>query len=130
MALVSLGIRNPNTGGLPVPFDSFPYNERKAYRMELVFGSADFGNIFSSIRLQAILEPTNALPIMDWRNFTFDIVSDRIFFFYPLNRLVDGNGDCTFQADRIPLWRGGGDGEPVSLELLYDDSNDINSWID
>lgn len=130
MVLVSLGDLNLNTGGLPVPYAPFSYNRRRAYGLELRFTSADFNNIFSTVRLRARLEPSNDPIVLDWRAFSFEIIPDNAFFFYPLNRLIESNGDCVFQAERIPIWRGAGDNEPVSLELLYNDDTDIGSWID
>ena len=130
MALVSLGQRDLFIGALPVVFDSFSYNQRRAYKLELQFNTNDFGNVFSTAQLQAVISPNNLPTLLDWRKFDFDIVSDRILMFYPLNRLLDNNGDVAFRAERLPIWRGGNPGIPVSLELFYDDSNDIRSWID
>lgn len=130
MAIATLGVRDLFVGNLPVIFDPFPYNERRAYRLEVQFISSSFTNIFSTVVLQARINASGQPPILDNRKFTFDILSDRQIFFYPLNRLVDGNGDVTFMAERIPIWRGAGDGQPVSLELFYDDNLNIQSWID
>lgn len=130
MAIATLGVRDLFVGNLPVIFDPFPYNERRAYRLELQFISSSFTSIFSTVVLQSRITPTSQAPILDSRKFSFDILSDRQILFYPLNRLVNGNGDVTFMAERIPVWRGAGDGQPVALELFYDDSLDIQSWID
>lgn len=130
MAIVSLGTRDLFVGNLPVVFDPFNYNQRRAYRLELQLTSANFDNIFSRLLLYARITPNGEPVIFDSRKFLFDIVGDRQLFFYPLNRLVGGDGDLEFLAERVPVWRGAGDGEPVSLELFYDDNNDIQSWID
>lgn len=130
MAVVSLGTRELSVGALPSTFDSFDYNQRRAYRIELVFSSPDFENIFSTVRLRAMVDSSRNLPLLDANYYYIDILPMRQAFFYPFSRLFDGNGGVSFQAERLSIWRGGGCTESVTLELFYDDSTTVGSWID
>lgn len=130
MTIVSLGSLPVSTGTGFVTFNSFNYNQRRAYGIYLICTSSSFTSIFSFIRVRSLFAPNNASPFIESTKYDFDIIPEQQFFFLPCSRLFGADGDCTFLVERIPIWRGAGDGQPISVELSYDDDEDIPSWRD
>lgn len=130
MAIVSLGTFPIVTKGLEVFYNPFSYNRRRAYGIYVLCTSSAFNNIFSYLRIRAQIEPNNLTPFRVSNTYELEIVPNLQFFFLPMSRLFDRNGDCTLLVERLPVFRGGGDRTEVTVELSYDDDVDVPSWRD
>lgn len=130
MAIVSLGTFAIATNSLETAYNSFPYNQRRAYGIYVLCTSPAFNNIFSFLRIRAQIEPNGLIPFRVNDPYELDIVPNLQFFYLPMSRLFDNNGDCTLLVERPPIFRGGGDRTDVTVELSYDDQVDVPSWRD
>lgn len=128
MTIVDLGTFNMVTGAGPVTFASFPYNQNRAYALNVVMTSADFNQIFSYIRIQPYVMPNGSNPFLLNDATELEIVQPNQLFYFPCSSLFNGNGDVEFRAQRLPRWRGAGDANPMTLQLTYDDSLFTGSW--
>ena len=128
MAIVDLGNLNLVTGFPPVAYTAFPYDQNTAVGVGCIFSSSDFGNIFSFVRLRVSIL-SGSLPLfIDQTVYQLDIINVPQVVLIPFSPLYFGNGDCILLAERRPIFRGGGDGTQVSLNLLYDDALTVPSW--
>jgi len=130
MAIVSLGVFPVPTNGLEIAYAPFAYNARRAYGIYVLCTSNGFNNIFSFLRIRAQIEPNGETPFRVNDPYELDIVPNLQFFFLPMSRLFGGNGDCTLLLERKPVFRGGGDRTDITVELSYDDGQDVPSWRD
>jgi hypothetical protein len=128
MAIVDLGTFDMITGALPVSFNSFPYRQNLAYGIKAIMTSADFNLIYSYLRLAPLITPNNSTSFLLDYNISLDILAVEQFFYFPASSLFERDGDVAFLAQRLPRWRGAGDSNPVTLQLIYDDSNTTQSW--
>lgn len=130
MAIVSLGNNILITGFPEIAYSSFSYNQRRAYGIIVQCASPDFNNIFSYLRMSALIEPNSLIPFKPTDTYQFDIIPQQQMALIPMSRLFDGNGDCTLFLERIPYWRGAGDRTEVTVELSYNNMVDVPSWRD
>ena len=128
MAIVDLGTQNMVTGALPVAFTAFPYDQTQAYGIGCLFTSGDFNLIFSDIRLFAVITMPTFPTFYDSREIIIEINATPQLFMWAASPLFFGSGDVVFIAERRPRWRGAGDANPVTLQLLYDDAISVPSW--
>lgn len=128
MAIVDLGTNILTTGTGPIGYTSFNYDQTLAYGIGVIFSSPNFNSIFSFVRVRALINVPGQPAFADVTNFDLQIVNVIQLFFFPASPLYRGNGTCTFFAERLPRWKGAGDGTSVSMQLLYDDAITVPSW--
>lgn len=129
MAIVNLGIFNMVTGTPSVTFTSFNYRTNRAYALNVIMTSGNFDNIFSYMRIVPKVTPNNLVPFILNTPQILEIIPDNQLFYFPATQLFDRNGIVEFQAERLARWRGAGDGQPVTLQLTYDDELFTSTWI-
>ena len=128
MAIVDLGTNNLTTGGAITVYTPFSYDQTLAYGIGIVLTSSNFNSIFSFIRIRALINVPGQPAFADIRNYDIQIVNIVQQFFFAASPLYRGNGTCTFTAQRLPRWKGAGDGTTVTMQLLYDDAITVPSW--
>lgn len=128
MAIVDLGTNALTTGSTPVGYTPFTYDQTLAYGIGCIFSSPNFNSIFSFIRVRAVINVPGQPAFADVTNFDLEILNIIQLFFFPASPLYRGNGTVQFFAQRLPRWKGAGDGTDVSLQLLYDDAITVPSW--
>jgi hypothetical protein len=128
MAIVDLGTFNMVTGALPVTFNSFSYNQNRAYAINVIMTSTDFNQVFSYIRIVPLVSPNGGVPFVLNDPQTLEIIPINQLFYFSASTLFDSNGTVEFRAERLPRWRGAGDARPMTLQLTYDDSLFTSSW--
>ncbi len=128
MAIVDLGTNALATGTGPVAYTAFPYDQTLAYGIGAIFTSPNFNSIFSFVRIRAVINVPAQPAFADATNFDLSIENIIQLFFFPASPLYRGSGTVQFFAERLPRWKGAGDGTPVSLQLLYDDAITVPSW--
>lgn len=128
MAIVDLGTNILTTGGSPIGYTPFTYDQTLAYGIGVIFSSPNFNSIFSFVRVRALINVPGQPAFADVTNFDLQIVNVIQLFFFPASPLYRGSGTCTFFAERLPRWKGAGDGTSVSMQLLYDDAITVPSW--
>lgn len=128
MAIVNLGNLDLVTGFPPIAYTAFPYDQNTAIGVGCLFSSADFGNIFSFVELRVSILSAGLPIFIDQTVYRLDIINVPQYVLIPFSPLYFGNGDCILLAQRRPVFRGGGDGTQVSLNLVYDDALTVPSW--
>ncbi len=128
MAIVNLGTRVLNVGDNPAAYNAFDYIEDKAYAIYADFTVANFSCITSFIRIRPLVrrggQPNRLLA--DYIDLT-PLARPQLFYI-PCSKLFGGDGNIRIFAERLSFWTGGGDGEPLSLELSYDDELETQTW--
>lgn len=128
MAIVDLGTLNLVVGGGPVAYAAFPYDATTAIGVGAIFSSPNFGSIFSYVEIRVGIL-SGSLPLfLNAEPIRLDVSSVIQVMFVPFSPLYFGNGNCILTAERIPFWRGAGDGTPLTLNLLYDDALTVPTW--
>ena len=129
MAIVSLGRQLIDPVRLPFDYAPFVYNNTRAY---LIFCDIfrDFSkDIFSTIDITAKLDLT-PIDVFFLANLQrYDLLRPRYIFFLPFSGLVPSNRDCILQVTRFPVFRGGADAEPLEVEISYEDTNTVPTWL-
>lgn len=128
MAIVDLGTQPLFVGGSPTAYAGFPYDATTAIGIGIVFSSPNFSNIFSRIQLRVSLISSGLPVFIDAQPYNIDVLNVIQIQLIPFSPLYFGNGTCILIAERIPFWRGAGDGTPLSMNLLYDDAVTVPSW--
>ena len=128
MAIVDLGTQPLSTGLTPVGYTAFTYDQTLAYGIGCIFSSANFNTIFSFVRIRAVINVPGqpAFTVADF--YDLEILNFIQLILFPCSPLFRGNGTVQFFAERLPKWKGAGDGTSVSLQLLYDDAITTPSW--
>ena len=128
MAIIDLGTNGLITGAGPVAYTAFTYDQNSAYGIGCIFTSANFNSIFSFVRIRALINVPGQPPFIEATNYDLQILNIIQLFLFPCSPLFRGNGTVQFFAERLPRWKGAGDGTNVSLQLLYDDAITVPSW--
>lgn len=130
MAVVNLGTSTVDIGGVPVTYTPFAFRDNRAYLIEARCTIERPNLIFSRFQVRGIF--TNSAYSMTYTHHLIDLpLSERNqVFLLPFSNLYDGNGTVTLEVERLPIVRGGGDDTgQVDLQLLYDDSADVRTWL-
>lgn len=128
MAIVDLGTISLVTGANPVAFAPFRYQRNRAYIINAIMTSINFDQVFSYVRIMPYIMPNNQLPFLLNEITELDIVQTNQSFYFAASTLFDQNGDVELRAQRLPRWRGAGDGSVMLLQLTYDDALDTGTW--
>lgn len=128
MAVINLGAFDIFTGQPAVLFTPFAYDQTLAYAIVAQFTAPSFVQIFSYVRVRFKVEVVGQPALETEPPIRVDIRPDFQLFYFPASSLFRGNGTCTVEAERIPVFRGGADGLPVNMALFYDDAVTVPSW--
>lgn len=129
MAIVDLGMQTLVTGALPVSYTPFPYNQRRAYALIARMTSPDFDLVYSYVRVSFLVIPDSDPNFLLADTKELEIIQADRMLFFAASRLYGSNGDVIISAQRLPRWRGAGDGRPMTLQFAYDDQLDVPSWL-
>lgn len=128
MAIVSLGSFALFTGQPAVVYNPFNYDQTQAYAIGAVFTAPSFVQVFSYITIKYSIAVVGQPVFETAPTFRLDIEPEVQLFYFAASSLFRGNGTCQVVAERMPVFRGGADGLPVTMELLYDDAVTVPSW--
>lgn len=128
MAVVNLGSFPIFTGQPPVEFTSFAYDQTLAYALVAGFTASSFDTIFSFVNIQFKVAVPGQPDLELSPALRLDIRPLLQLFYFPASTLFRGSGDCSVTAERIPVFRGGADGLPVTMSIFYDDAVTVPSW--
>lgn len=125
MAIVDLGTRTIAVGGSPVVFDPFPFNTRKGYAVRFTITAAQPNLVFSELIVDLFLELDNGTNVFYPTQYVLDILRSPRDLFFPMQDLIEDDGQAIIGIERRNIIRGGGDGGDVTINCLWDNQNTI-----
>lgn len=128
MVVVNLGNFDIFTSQPAVQFLPFNYDQTLAYALAAIFTAPTFTGVYSYVIIRFKIAVPGQIEFELHSDTRLDIRSDPQLFYFPASSLFRGDGTCTVEAERIPVFRGGADGLPVNMTLLYDDAVTVPSW--
>ena len=130
MVIVNFGIRNMVIGQPPVLFDAISFRDARAYSFFGQFQITNPQEVYSRVIIKTLVDIPNFNNLIGHQRIELDIQPNQFIFLIPFSNLYNGNGTFQIQAERLSNIRGTKDGDsPVTLEIIYDDANDIRTWL-
>ena len=128
MAIVDLGTFALNIGDNPVAYIPFPFDQTQGYGVAAVFTSTDFDGIVSIVRVRPQFIVPGQPPVFQSEPYDLEVRPGIQLMFVPGSALYRGNGNIEMVAERVSFWTGGGDGIPLTMQLIYDDAITTPTW--
>ena len=130
MALVNLGTNTLFIGGGAVDYTPFSFRDNRAYLINAIPSVQFPNNVFSEFLIRAVYDNGVNSNFYTHHLLKYPITSRGFVFLLPFSNVYGGNGNVRIEVERLPLIVGGSDeAGTVTLELTYDDSNDIRTWL-
>lgn len=128
MAVVDLGTFVLNIGDNPVTYTAFPFVQTLGYGIGAIFTSPNFSNIVSFVRVRALFVVPGQPPVFWSEPLDLEVIPGIQLMLLPASSLYRGDGTIELTAERRSFWTGGGDGTPLTMQLLYDDAVTTPTW--
>lgn len=122
MAIINLGTRAMIIGALPVTFNTFDFEEKTSRLIQVVFSISAPSNLFSYITLRGIIT-NDVFTDVYMPYFTeVDILQREQTILLPFLSILDSEGTCTLEAERISRIPGAAEiNTLVTMSLSFDD---------
>lgn len=128
MAIIDLGTNALQIGQPPVTYLPFPFLITEAYGIGVVFATPNFSTIFSFVRIRTEWSVAGLPPFFSSDYYDLEVIAGIQIILIPASALYFANGTLTLYAQRRSFYVGGGDGQPLTMQLLYDDAVTTPTW--
>lgn len=130
MAIVDLGVRIIDIGGLPSTFVAFRFNPNRAYIIDCRATIEHPENIFSFLRFRTIFSNNTFSGYHGHHIIETPLTTRPFVILLPFSNLYDSGGNVIIEVERLSFNDGGGDSTgTVMLALSYDDSESVRTWL-
>lgn len=127
--MVSLGLRSLRTGQGAVTFDPFTFNVRRAYSFLGLIQLTNPTNVFSFLRIHAIIINDNGSETQLLPHTDIQIEQKSFYILVPFSPLYGNNGNAALKAERIAIVPETGETESnLTLSFNYEPQDSIRSW--
>ena len=128
MIIVDLGTFTLNVGDNPTMYTPFSFVQSQGYGVGAIFTTPNFSNILSFVRVRPRFIVPGQPPVFSADAYDLEVFPGIQLMLIPASTLYRGDGTIELFADRRSFWTGGGDGTPLSMQLLYDDDLSTPTW--